>query len=210
MPNSKSMQLRPPIDPFMAAIEFERWYWSVSQLRQFCSELSLPKSGTKAELRRRISYALANPGKARLQSSSVKKTGSFNWSKESLTRETAITENVSFGPNFRSFFKSEIGPNFICHSDFMEWVRSNTGATLGEAIEAWLAFEERKDDPSFRRELASCNNYLQYLRDARDWNPSLSLDDAKLCWEYKKVRPAHDGFVVFEESDIIEAGISDE
>ncbi|MEM6375176.1 MAG: DUF6434 domain-containing protein, partial [Pseudomonadota bacterium] len=137
-----------------------------------------------------------------------KKPGSFNWAKEVLGKETIITDDISFGPNLRGFFKGAIGKKFVCHSDFMDWVRNNPGATLGGAIEAWIMLEERKDDPGFRREIASCNNYLQYLRDARDCFPELSLDDAKSCWDYKKIRPAPNGVVMFDKQDLIHAGVS--
>ncbi|MEL6946387.1 MAG: hypothetical protein AAFO73_01970 [Pseudomonadota bacterium] len=73
---------------------------------------------------------------------------------------------------------------------------------MADAAEAWLMLEARKDDPAFRREIAACNNYLQYLRDARDAVPDLTLDEAKACWDIKKLRPAQDGIVVFETVDV--------
>ncbi|MEM6634504.1 MAG: DUF6434 domain-containing protein [Pseudomonadota bacterium] len=204
---ASSQELRPSVDRRMHAEDFERWYWPVEHLKRFCDVLELHKSGTKAELRERVTAALRHPGQNRTVTQRRRPAGSFNWSKETLTRDTIITDTVSFGPNVRSFFKAEIGKTFVCHSDFMDWVRGNPGASLGDAVAAWLILEERKDDPTFRREIASCNNYLQYLRDARDRNPGLSLHDAKRCWDYKNVRPARDGYVIFEQKDVLDAGI---
>ena len=84
----------------------------------------------------------------------------------------------------------------------MGWVRENAGATLEDAVNAWKLLEARKDNPSFRREIAACNNFLRYLREVRDANPQLTLDQAKACWDYKKVRPALNGYVIYERADL--------
>ena len=84
----------------------------------------------------------------------------------------------------------------------MAWVKANAGSTLQDAVDAWYVLEARKLDPEFRREIASCNNYLQYLRDIRDDQPDMRLEQAKRCWDEKKVRPAKDGFVIYEPLDL--------
>ncbi|MEM6587820.1 MAG: DUF6434 domain-containing protein [Pseudomonadota bacterium] len=202
MPDAPQTETRPCIDADISGKEFERWYWPVEDLKKFCEILNLSKSGTKAELRTRVAFELTHPGQMPTREPRIPKPGSFKWSTANLSKDTVITEDVSFGPNLRGFFKAEIGKAFVCHSDFMDWVRNNVGASLGDAIEAWKVLEDRKQDPEFRREIASCNNYLQYLRDARDRHPDLSLDAAKACWDYKKIRPAQNGRVVFEDADI--------
>ena len=209
MTTSTSENIRPSAEPNMRIEEFERWYWPVEHLKHFCDLLQLPKSGTKAELRARVEAALGSPVKHQAAMPRKRRSGSFNWAKEPLTSDTIITDTISFGPNVRKFFRSEIGKAFSCHSDFMDWVRNNEGKSLGDAVSAWLVLEERKDDPTFRREIANCNNYLQYLRDARDQNPGMSLEDAKRCWQHKSVRPAKDGYVIFEQKDIVDAGINE-
>ncbi|MEX0369328.1 MAG: DUF6434 domain-containing protein [Tateyamaria sp.] len=192
-------EIRPPISADMPPEEFDRWYWPVDALKSFCNALDVPPSGTKAVLRARVLAALSG---APLPQPKKRNGGGFDWSKTPLTPETIITETVSFGPNVRGYFKSAIGPKFACHSDFMNWVRANAGGTLKDAEEAWHTLEARKDDPTFRREIATCNNYLQYLRDARDQNPDLTLDQAKTCWDAKKVQPAPGGYVTFETADL--------
>ena len=193
-------ETRPPITVDMTAAEFDRWYWPVDALRSFCEALSLSPAGTKVVLRARVLAALAGlPEPARPKR---KAAGGFNWSKASLTADTVITDGISFGPNVRGYFRAVIGPKFSCHGDFMDWVRGNAGATLGDAVAAWHMLEARKDDPAFRREIAACNNYLQYLRDARDAHPDLSLEQAKACWDAKKVQPAPGGMVQFDSADL--------
>ncbi|MEM1197203.1 MAG: DUF6434 domain-containing protein [Pseudomonadota bacterium] len=145
---------------------------------------------------------MGKPSQAPSVSGKARRKSRFNWSNAELNEHTRITDNVSFGPNVRNWFKRRIGPAFVCHSDFMDWVRSNTGATLGDAIEAWYTLEKREAEPGFRHEIALCNNYLRYLRDARDDNPALSHEQAMECWHAKKLRPASDGFVIYEKDDL--------
>ncbi|MEM1087703.1 MAG: DUF6434 domain-containing protein [Pseudomonadota bacterium] len=194
--------MRPDFSSDMTADEFERWYWPVSALKAACEVLRLPVIGSKADLRARVAFALRNPDRPLPKLTKAKPKSRFDWAKAELSFQTVITDNVSFGPNVRGFFKSEIGKAFVCHGDFMAWVKANVGATLHDAIEAWHVLEARKEDPTFRGEIASCNNYLQYLRDLRDHNPDLSLDEAKCCWDEKNLRPAQNGFVVYEASDL--------
>ena len=193
-------EIRPPVNKHMSQKEFDRWYWPVAELGAFCDELGLSKTGRKAALRERVSDALA--GREPRSVKSPKPKSRFSWARETLSGKTEITDNVSFGPNLRAFFKKEIGPSFVCHGDFMDWVKANAGRTLADAVDAWALLEERKDDPAFRREIASCNNYLNYLRDLRDAHPELTLDDAKTCWDAKKIRPAQNGFVIYEPDDL--------
>ncbi|MEM6464452.1 MAG: DUF6434 domain-containing protein [Pseudomonadota bacterium] len=185
----------------MSRAEFERWYWPVASLQQFCEALGLPASGLKDELRKRVARRLEGEEAETTPRRRLAKSR-FNWSSSSLTPETPITDNISFGPNVRGFFKRTIGSGFVCHGDFMAWVKANAGRTLNDAVEAWWMLEARKDDPAFRREIAACNNYLQYLRDFRDANPALDIDQAKTCWDAKKIRPARDGRVEYEVEDL--------
>ncbi len=192
-------ETRPPVDAVLSRMEFERWYWPVDMLREFCARLDVSKTGNKKELRERV--ALAFHGETQKASRSGKRS-TGEWSTKSLSLDTTITDDVSFGPNFRAYFKEQIGKKFVCHSDFMGWVRNNVGATLGDAVHAWNILESRKADPEFRREIAASNNFLQYLRDIRDANPTLSLEEAKRCWDAKKIRPAKHGRVIYEATDL--------
>ncbi|MEM6794301.1 MAG: DUF6434 domain-containing protein [Acidobacteriota bacterium] len=194
--------IRPPAEIVTSRQEFERWYWPVEDLQLFCERLNLSKAGRKADLRARVAGALDGTERVSAPPAKPRKKSRFKWSKEALTDETLITDNISFGPKVRRFFADRIGPAFVCHGDFMAWVRANEGRTLAEAVEAWHLLESRKDDPDFRREIASCNNYLQYLRGIRDAHPELSQEEAKACWDAKKIRPADEGFVIYEPADL--------
>lgn len=186
----------------MKTTEFERWYWPVAALEEFCKLLKISASGRKAELRDRVAAALDGKVVPLSTARSAPGTCSFDWTKERLSDETIITETITFGINVRGYFKAKLGKRFVCHSDFMVWVKAHPGLTLHDAALAWKELEARKQDPDFRREIAECNNYLIYLRHIRDDNPTLSHNEAKHCWDQKKIRPAERGFVVYETSDL--------
>ena len=82
-------------------------------------------------------FALDNGGKIKVKPKADKPKSRFNWAKSELTLTTEITDNISFGPNFRRFVKSKIGDNFTCNSDFMDWVKSSIGKTLKCSIEEY-------------------------------------------------------------------------
>ncbi|MEO1037321.1 MAG: DUF6434 domain-containing protein, partial [Pseudomonadota bacterium] len=184
--------------------EFNRWYWPVSLLRDFCARLDISATGTKAELRHRVSRSLAGHDAAGVVAppSTERSTSRFNWARERLTLQTIVTDNVSFGPNLRGFLARHIGSRFVCHTEFMAWVRANRGCTLADAVEIWHVMENRKARPDSRRDIARCNNYLQYLRDIRDANPLLTFSQAKRCWDAKKLRPAENGIVCYHKDDL--------
>ncbi|QBF33706.1 DUF6434 domain-containing protein [Thalassococcus sp. S3] len=191
------MEIKPSVDDPLDAATFDRWYWPKPELEALCVRFGLPRSGGKDALRARILHWLKTGEVLR---PAVRKPGT-NWSKATLTTETRISEDISFGPNVRRFFKAQIGARFSCHSDFMDWVRGNPGKTLGDAVAAWHDLEARKDDPSFRREIAPHNNYLQYLRDFRDANPGLDQSAAKQAWETRKAMPIEGERIVYRSED---------
>lgn len=193
--------IRPPFDKALSEAEFKKWYWPKAMLEEICQQLDLPRTGSKAQLRARISDHLAGRTvTARKEQPHRNRT--INWSKAALYPDTVISPDITFGRNVRGFFKDQIGPKFVCNADFMDWVKASPGKTLRDAVDAWHGLEGRRADPVFRRTIAAHNNYLQYLRDFQDTFPKRSMEDARKCWDEKKIRPAIDGYVVFEEADV--------
>ncbi len=192
---------RPDFENITSGAEFNTWYWLKEEMVAICKNAGLPANGRKFELRDRIMYALDNNGKLR-QQAKPKKQSKFNWVKATLTPETVITDNISFGPNFRNFMKHQIGDKFSCHSDFMDWVKANEGKTLAKAVEQWFALEARKENPQFKRDIADNNMFNQYTRDFLDAYPKKNLKDARKYWLLKKALPMQNGFVRFEKTDL--------
>lgn len=192
------MSKKPLPTEVASADQFDAWYWDKPELVAICVHLKLPKTGGKDALRDRVLHFLKT-GET-LRPTRISKKG-FNWSSAVLTRDTLITDTVSFGPNMRRFLTQEIGKSFVCHSDFMDWVREHPGKTLGDAIAIWHELEQRKADPGFRRQIAPHNNYLQYLRDYRDANPEHSQKDAIAAWQARKALPIDGERIVYKSED---------
>ncbi|MEM1337604.1 MAG: DUF6434 domain-containing protein [Bacteroidota bacterium] len=192
---------RPDFENITSGAEFNTWYWLKEEMVAICKAAGLPTNGRKFELRDRIMFALDNRGRLKPRVK-IKKKSTFNWAKATLTLETVITDNISFGPNFRAFMKRQIGDKFSCHSDFMDWAKANTGKTLAQAVEQWYALEARKEDPEFRRDIADNNMFNQYTRDFLNTYPHKTIKEARKYWLLKKKLPMINGFVRFEKTDI--------
>ncbi len=193
---------RPDFKDLKTGAEFSQWYWLKEEMAAICRSMSLPYNGSKFELRDRIIYALDNSGALLNSTSKPKKTSRFNWANAILTLDTVITDNVSFGPNFRNFMKSQIGKRFVCHGDFMDWVRSNSGKTLSDAVLKWQELEDRKSIKGFKRDIAEHNMLSQYVRDFLRDNKDMALRDALRCWKLRRELPAENGSVVYSPSDL--------
>ncbi|MEL6943819.1 MAG: DUF6434 domain-containing protein [Bacteroidota bacterium] len=196
------MKSRPKFEEIKTGKEFNNWYWLKEEMVAICKSSGLPSNGRKFDLRDRIMYALDNNGRLKPEPKKKKKISKFDWAKSELSLTTIITDNVSFGPNFRRFMKKELGNRFKCHSDFMDWVKTNSGKTLEDAVAKWIELEKRKDDPSFKRTIADNNMLAQYTRDFLNDNKDKTLKDAKRYWNLKKQLPTKDGFVKYEKSDL--------
>ena len=193
---------RPDFKQIKSGAEFNQWYWLKTEMVGFCKQMNLPYHGRKFEIRDRIMYALDNNGSLQKEVKRKSTSSTFNWSKAVLTPDTKITDNITFGPNLRGFLKSQIGAKFSCHSDFMDWVKTNSGKTLADAVDIWWALEKRKDDPNFKRIIADNNMYAQYTRDFLAANRGMTIADAKKFWLMKKQKPTNDGFVRYETTDL--------
>ena len=202
---------RPPFHSITSAAEFDSWYWLKAELVDICQASELPTTGNKRQLRERILYALEHDGAVMPEPASAKPISTFDWAKAELTPETVITDNVSFGPNFRRFMQTQVSRKFSCTGEFMAWVRDNTGATLADAAAYWEALRARNKDPDsaagplphcFVRDIAEDNQYNRYTRAFLDDNPGLTPADARKYWLLKRAQPAPGGRVVYARGDL--------
>lgn len=193
---------RPKFEDIETGAAFNNWYWLKAEMVEICKQSGLPHSGTKVVLRERIMYALDHNGQLQPSVAENKRHSKFNWAKADLSLDTVITDNITFGPNFRKFMQQQISSCFSCHSDFMDWVKANVGKTLADAVAQWQVLEQRKQDPTFKRVIAKDNMYNQYTRDFLADNPNKSLKDARAHWLLKKQLPTPSGRVQYESSDL--------
>jgi hypothetical protein len=188
---------RPNIADLTSSAQFHQWYYLKSELIAFARANAIPCAGGKLEISARIAAYI--DGKPLPSLAKRKSASTFKWASAILSPQTVITDNVSFGPNVRTFLASQIGPQFVCSSDFMDWVRVNNGRTLGDAVEAWQALELRKADPAFETHIRSHNQYNQFTRDILQANRGLSLKSVRQIWKAKRARP---GSMTYSAKDL--------
>ena len=155
-----------------------------AELQTFCQEHGLSKSGSKAELNERIEYFLQTGEQL---ARPVKEKRSVRT--EELTLESLIEENIIFSEVHRAFFKRELGNSFTFKVAFQKWLKANTGKTYREAIAIYpeiVAKKPQKIDAQFE--------YNTYIRDFFADNQGRSLQEAIVCWKYKKSLPGSNNY----------------
>ncbi|MBR6580325.1 MAG: hypothetical protein IKK66_03410 [Ruminococcus sp.] len=187
------MNNRPELNKELDGKTFRSFYYLKEELISFCRENKLPVSGGKIELTDRISHFL-DTGKV-LEASSKRKT---TVNIESITENTKIEPNIVCSEKHRAFFIEKIGKSFSFNVLFQKWLKSNAGKTYGDAITAYYQIleEKKKGKTTIDKQF----EYNTYIRDFFEDNQGRSLEEAIICWKYKKCLQGHNRY---EKSDLV-------
>lgn len=184
---------RPDLNEKLDGETFRTFYYLKKELVDFCRKNNLPVSGGKIELIDRIACFL-DTGKV-LETSTKRKT-----TKDVgvITENTLIESNVVCSEKHRAFFKEKIGKSFSFNVLFQKWLKSNAGKTYGNAINAYYQIleEKKKGKTTIDKQF----EYNTYIRDFFEDNQGRSLDEAIICWKYKKSLQRHNRY---EKSDLV-------
>lgn len=84
---------------------------------------------------------------------------------------------------------------------FQKWLKANAGKTYADAVRAYyqILAEKKQGRTKIDRQF----EYNTYIRDFFEDNKSKRLDDAILCWKYKKGLRGHNRY---ERSDLSALG----
>ena len=189
------MNERPALDKELDSRSFREWYWLKEELVCFCRENGLPVSGGKTELTDRIALFL-DTGEVKKCSSGKDRAGSRKIVSE-ITLDSIIEPDFVCSEKHRAFFKEQIGNSFSFNVAFQKWLKTNAGKTYAEAVSAY--HEIRKNASGGRKTIDRQFEYNTYIRDFFEHNKGRSLDDAIMCWKYKKSLPGHNRY---EDSDL--------
>lgn len=185
---------RPELKIGLKGETFRNFYYLKEELVDFCRKNNLPTSGGKLELTDRIATFL-DTGNVMI-SRKVSKKSTLDIGE--LTEQTIIENNFVCSERHRAFFKEKIGKSFSFKVQFQKWLKSNSGKTYKDAIEAYyLILEEKKQG---KTAIDKQFEYNTYIRDFFEANKGMSLDDAITCWKYKKSLQGHNRY---EKSDLI-------
>ena len=187
------MSERPELTTKTDATVFRNYYYLKEELARFCRENGLSASGSKQELTERIAHFLET-GKVLSNSAQKKAAATVG----DITESTIIEANIVCSEKHRAFFKEKIGKSFSFNVAFQKWLKSNSGKTYADAIEAYyqILAEKKKGKTVIDKQF----EYNTYIRDFFADNKGKSLDDAIKCWKYKKSLEGHNRY---ERSDLI-------
>ncbi|VXC69019.1 DUF6434 domain-containing protein [Pseudomonas sp. 8O] len=62
----------------------------------------------------------------------------IDWHKNHIDDSTLITDNYKTTQNVRRYFKSKFGDNFKFDRNFMLWMKTAKGLTMGDASQEWV------------------------------------------------------------------------
>ena len=191
---------RPPIETIASGSDLRRWYWLKAELVEHARDLGVASSGKKFEILDRIAHFLDTGEKTRPPT--MKPASRFDWHAEPLDDTTVLTDSYKNTQNVRRYFKSRLGDGFKFNIEFMTWLKTNAGKTLGDACDAYRAMKAREARPGFRSTIADHNQFNQYTRDILDDNPGMGMAEVRKYWALKSRLPSETGRHVYERSDL--------
>ena len=187
------MSERPELSLNISVDTFKNYYFLKEELVDFCRQNGLQTSGSKQELTERIACFLET-GKRTKTNPKPKSTVNIG----DITEDTLIEPNIVCSEKHRAFFKEKIGKTFSFNVAFQKWLKSNAGKNYAEAITAYhIILEEKKKGKTV---IDKQFEYNTYIRDFFADNQGMSLDEAIICWKYKKSLEGHNRY---EKTDLI-------
>ena len=176
--DSGRMENRPELSRSLDGKTFQNYYYLKEELIAFCRQEGLQTTGGKDVLTERISHYLDCGIKL------TSKTSSRSADVSDITEDSLIENDFICSQKHRAFFEERIGKGFTFNVVFMKWLRSNAGKSYSDAIKEYNSIIEKKKkektiiDKQFR--------YNTYIRDFFADNKGRTLEDAIICWKYKK------------------------
>ncbi|NMD71266.1 cytoplasmic protein [Bacillus sp. DNRA2] len=154
--------MRPNLTKDISVESFKDFYWLKEELQSFCRENGISASGSKIEISNRIETFLRT-GEIKSPTRKSKANKKMELQVD-LSLDTVITENHRCSQNVREFFKTVI-PKFHFSTYIQNYLNNNVGKTYRDVVDAWYEEEERKKDPSYKKNIAPQFEYNQFIRD---------------------------------------------
>ena len=181
------MSERPNLDNSLDSKTFKEYYYLKEELVNFCRKNNLQTTGGKIELTERIAKFLET-GERTYKSHNIRK----NVIIDEITIHTIIEENFVCSEKHRAFYKEKIGNNFSFNVAFQKWLKSNSGKTYQDSINAYYQIlEDKKKNKTI---IDKQFEYNTYIRDFFDDNKDKNLEQAIKCWKYKKSLKGHNKY----------------
>lgn len=190
---------RPPLTKLISLTDFNDFYWLKEELVDFCKTIGINTSGGKFEVAKKIQLYLLTGEITQKAIKNPSQQSKFDWNSEPLSLQTPITDNYKNTENVRAFFTTQIGANFTFNVSFMNWMKTNSGKTLKEAIEEWKRIKTISKDKNHITTIDPQFEYNTYMRAFLADNPTSSSKDAMRFWKLKRAKR---GTNVYERTDL--------
>jgi hypothetical protein len=177
---------KPKLEPGMKRADFRDYYWLKQELEEFARAHAIPTHGNKPALSARIERWLRRLPTT--DSRPDRPRGSRD-SERPLTRRTPVVHYKSDAAT-RSFFESQIGPEFHFTYHLNQFRLRNAGLTYGDLVDEWVAERDRRRHDGYRAPIAAHGRYNRFIRAffADGANTGKSLRDAAAAWNATKNR----------------------
>ena len=181
------MNERPNLSIELDSKTFKEYYYLKNELIDFCRKNNLQTTGGKIELTERIAKFL-NTGERNIENHSIKRAKIVG----EITLDAIIEDNFICSEKHRAFYKEQIGKNFSFNVLFQKWLKSNSGKTYKDSIEAYYKIleDKKKNKTTIDKQF----EYNTYIRDFFNDNKDKSLEQAIKCWKYKKSLKGHNKY----------------
>lgn len=187
------MSERPNLSIKLDRKTFKEYYYLKEELIDFCKKNNLQTTGGKIELTERIAKFL-DTGERIVENHNTRRTKIV----DEITLDTIIEDNFVCSEKHRAFYREQIGKTFSFNVLFQKWLKSNSGKTYKDSIEAYYKILE--DKKHNKTTIDKQFEYNTYIRDFFNDNKDKSLEQAIKCWKYKKSLKGHNKY---EKTDLI-------
>lgn len=181
------MNQRPDLDRKIDGKTFKEYYYLKEELIDFCRKNNLQTTGGKIELTERIAKFL-DTGERSVESHNIRRTKII----DEITLNTIIEDNFVCSEKHRVFYKKQIGNSFSFNVLFQKWLKSNSGKTYKDSIDAYYKIleDKKKNKTTIDKQF----EYNTYIRDFFNDNKDKTLEQAIKCWKYKKSLKGHNKY----------------
>ena len=195
---NRDKEARPEIATITTGAELRRWYWLKSELVDAARARGVKYSGGKFTILDRLAHFLDTGDVKWPGDETVAPSSKFDWHSARLTPETVSTDSYKNSQNVRRFFRAHLGDGFKFNIAFMNWMKTNAGATLADAIAEY----RRQKAEGLEADIPFHNQFNQYTRDFLADNPDAGMAEVRRVWALKRALPSDDGRHVYERSDL--------
>ncbi len=178
---------KPKLEAGMSVTDFRSYYWLKDELSEFSKRLGLPIHGDKPKLSARIERQLR--GLRDLPEAKPTRANTSRDSDKPLTRRTRVIVYKS-DDKTRSFFESQIGPEFHFTYHMNQFRLRNEGLSYGDLVDEWIAERDRRQSADYQAPIAAHGKYNRFVRDffADPANRGKPLEAAAAAWNAIKNR----------------------